>query len=152
MISFFGFGILAIDGYSTIYWISFVVCLLVTIILLMYSVVNMKLLLYLFFPVIYASFSVYEHSAIILDNLELETSDCLICHFNVMLFHLGALMWLSYVLFGIISRVVESIQLHLKLQLLAVAQAWQCMSMAFVTSCVLYLIIWVSFVNWWLTI
>ena len=70
-----------------------------------------------------ASFSVYEHPAIILDNLELETSDCLICHFNVMLFHLGALMWLSYILLGIISRVVESIQLHLKLQLLAVAQA-----------------------------
>ena len=51
LIIFFGFGILAIDGYATIYWISFVVFLLVKIRLLMYSVVSMKLLLYLFFPV-----------------------------------------------------------------------------------------------------
>ena len=59
-----------------------------------------------------AFFSVYEYPAIILDNLELETSHCLICHLGVMLFRLGALMWLSYILSGIISRVFESIQLH----------------------------------------
>ena len=46
------------------------------------------------------------------DNLELETSHCLICHLGVMLFHLGALMWLSYILRGIISGGFESIQLH----------------------------------------
>ena len=64
------------------------------------------------FPCFLYAFSVYEHPAIILDNLELETSHRLICHLGVMLFHLGALMWLSYILRGIISRVFESIQLH----------------------------------------
>ena len=49
LIIYFGFGILAIDGYATIYWISFVVFLLVKIRLLMYLTVSMKLLLYFFF-------------------------------------------------------------------------------------------------------
>ncbi|KAL4594232.1 hypothetical protein ACB092_12G005900 [Castanea dentata] len=35
---------------------------------------------------------IYEHPAIILDNLELETSHCHICHLGAMLFHLGALI------------------------------------------------------------
>ena len=76
----------------------------------------------------------------------------------------------SYLLFGshvVPSRCIDVAVLHiawghfqsgwintiaLKLQLLAVAQAWQCRSMGFVTSWVLYLIIWVTFVNWWLII
>ena len=90
-----------------------VVFLLVKIRLLMYSAVRMKLLLYLFFPVFnvlhFQSMSTQLSS---IDNLELETSHCLICHLGVMLFRLGALMWLSYILRGIISRAFESIQLH----------------------------------------
>ena len=48
------------------------------------------------------SFSVYEHPATILENLELETSPCLICHLetNVMLFHPSELTWLSYIVYG----------------------------------------------------
>ena len=53
-------------------------------------------------PLYMHSFSVYEHPATILENLELETSPRLICHLetNVMLFHPGELTWLSYIICG----------------------------------------------------
>ena len=86
-------------------------------------------------------FSAYEHPATILDKLELETSPRLICHLetNVLLFHPGELTWLSYIIFGSLPDWLHQYiccinTFALKLQLLVVAQAWQCKSMGFVTT------------------